>query len=134
MSNFESARTVSVNVTVATAGTNPAPAYRFATFTTGGNRVVALTGDGDLASGIIAENVDASQVGTFVVPMVVPDGSIALVEAGGTVTVGANVASDATGKAVVGATDDVILGKFVSAGASGAIVQIHFTGYSGVVG
>ena len=62
----------------------------------------------------------------------VPDGNVILIEAGGEVSIGDNVMSNASGKAVEATAGNAIMGKALTAGASGEIVAIQFN-YRGQV-
>jgi len=53
-------------------------------------------------------------------------GGLTRVEAGGTVTAGAAVASNSTGEAITAGTDDIILGTAVTGGADGEVISIVF--------
>lgn len=78
------------------------------------------------ADGISAEGVAADG---DVFPMVVPDGTIVKVEAGAATTLGAYVASDASGRAIdaVSGAGNFRLGRMMkAAGAAGEIIEIQF--------
>ena len=63
-----------------------------------------------------------------VIPMVVPDGRVAKVEAGATVTAGMVAASDNVGRCIeaVSTAGNVEAGMILSGGAVGEIIQILF--------
>jgi len=81
---------------------------------------VVLAGDGVNAIGVLL-NAPASG-GAAAVAI---SGKVRAV-AGGTVTVGARVASDAAGKVVVAAEGDYVLGVAASAGAANATIEVYF--------
>ncbi len=77
-------------------------------------------------SGVTQEAVDAQGK---VFPMALQDGALVKVEAGAVVAKGADVASDATGRAITAAAGvgNQILGKALeAAGAAGDIITIQF--------
>lgn len=86
---------------------------------------VDATGDGAEAFGVLLNEPAAGEAATVAVK-----GRV-LVEAGGTVTRGGDVASDANGNAVDATTGDIILGKALEAGVDGQIIAIEFNGVSG---
>lgn len=63
------------------------------------------------------------------IPMTVPDGGIALVTAGDTITVGALIATDNVGRAIPAGTTagDIAIGRAVTAGVVGNTISIQFT-------
>lgn len=81
--------------------------------------VVACT-DGDAAIGVALLTVESGE------PLgVVTDGRVKVI-AGGNITAGANVASDANGHAVAAASTDIILGTAMEAGADNQVITIQF--------
>jgi hypothetical protein len=120
MASYDNVRTISAVADVATT----AQVHRFARFGANGRAgdaadVVA----GDIVDGIIGEGVAAGDV----FPLIVPDGSIAMVEAGAAIAQGANVATNATGQAVTAVATDFIMGVALdAAGALGDIIRIQF--------
>lgn len=84
------------------------------------DRGVVACGDGEAAIGVsLLTGVSGDAVG------VVTEGRVKVV-AGGTVTAGGNVASDANGEVVNAATNDIILGTALEAGVDGQVVTIQF--------
>ena len=81
---------------------------------------IDVTGDGLRADGVLLNDPDAAGKAATVVV----SGNV-MVKAGGEVTVGANVASDATGRAVVAVADDIVMGYARSAGAANEIITIE---------
>ena len=79
------------------------------------------TGDGAYAVGVLQNKPDAAGKAAEVAI-----GGIVKVEAGGTVTRGGPVASDAAGNAVNAASGDVILGEALETGADGQRIEILF--------
>lgn len=90
-----------------------------------GDGEVDVTGDGAEAFGVLYNQPESGGAATVVI-----SGRV-LVEAGGTVTQGGDVASDANGNAVDATTGDIILGKAYEAGVDGQIIAIEFNGVSG---
>ena len=89
-------------------------------FVTATARSVALTGDGAAADGVLLNNPANGGAATVVV-----FGRV-VVEAGGTIAAGAQVASNAAGEAVTAATGDIVLGKALEAGVDGQLISIDF--------
>ena len=93
--------------------------FRFVTINNQGR--IALTGDGLAADGVLQDAPGAAdRAGCVAI------GGITKVLLGGTVAKGAQVASDANGKAVTSATSDIILGRCVEGGDDGQIGSIIF--------
>lgn len=80
---------------------------------------VVLAGDGENAIGVLYE--PAAAAGRAVA---VANGGVVRAYAGGNVSVGARVASDANGKIVTAASGDYVLGVAKTAGADGAMIEI----------
>lgn len=93
--------------------------FHFVTMASDGQ--IDPTGDGAAADGVLV-NTPAAQGDAATV---VVAGRV-IVEAGGNIAVGANVASNAAGEAVTAATNDIILGKALEAGVDGQIISIDF--------
>lgn len=89
-------------------------------FVTATGRSVALTGDGLAADGVVLN--DPKNGGTATVAVF---GRV-IVEAGGVITAGDNVASNATGEAVEAAGGNIILGKALEDGVDGQLITIDF--------
>lgn len=89
-------------------------------FVTATARSVALTGAGAAADGVVINDPANGAAATVVV-----FGRV-IVEAGGTITAGAEVASNATGEAVAATTGDIVLGKALEAGVDGQLISIDF--------
>lgn len=98
-------------------------------------RFVNIAADGQIDTASSAQgNVDgiagtSETVVGSAVPVVVPDGGIAKVEAGAATTAGGLAATDAMGRAInyVEAANNIAVGKFVSAAsAAGDIVEMQF--------
>ena len=91
------------------------------------HRFVTLAADGQIdhstngAAGPGVSVTDASAAGSAVT---VQEFGRALVEAGGTITVGDNVASDTAGVAITAATADIIRGQALESGVSGQIIAV----------
>jgi hypothetical protein len=79
---------------------------------------VAVAGNGEQAHGVIYEGGTSGQATKLAV------GGVLKVLAGGNVTAGAYVASDADGKVVAVATGDKSLGVAINSGVSGDIVSV----------
>lgn len=124
---FENVRSISLPPTAA----NLVRQYRFVVLGTTGfiDEVGAAGADADGVA--LAQSPASSTAGVTaaeaaqVLPVTLLDGSRQEVEAGGAVTVGANVSSDAQGRGIVAASGHAILGKALSA-ASGAGERITF--------
>lgn len=82
---------------------------------------VVLAGDGENAIGVLYE--PAAAAGRAVA---VANGGIVRAYAGGSVSVGARVASDAAGKVVTAAAGDYVLGIAKTAGAANAMMEIYW--------
>lgn len=80
---------------------------------------LALCGDGARADGVLYSAPGSGEAGEVQLL-----GGILRVECGGTIAAGANVASNATGEAVVATTGEVILGRALEAGADGRIISV----------
>lgn len=93
--------------------------YYFMTINSSGQ--LAATGDGAAADGVLQDAPAAAgragRLGT---------GGRTKITLGGTVSAGDDVASDSTGKAVVAATGDIILGTAITGGSSGVIGDMLF--------
>lgn len=97
-------------------------ANQFHFVTVASDEQVDPTGDGLFANGVLQN--DPNTAGHAAVVAI---GGVTQVKAGGSVTAGDAVASDASGKAVTAASGDVILGTALeTAGADGDIIAIHF--------
>ena len=82
---------------------------------------IAPTGDGLAADGVLLDKPSAAgRAGALQI------GGRAKVSAGATITAGDEVASDAAGEAVPAATGDVVLGRALSGGANGEIIDMIF--------
>jgi hypothetical protein len=92
--------------------------FRFVTLASDGQ--VDHTGDGLRADGVAL--MAASGAGTAIT--VAYDGRVT-VEAEGSISRGAAVASDASGKAVAAGTGDIILGTALEAAADGQIITVE---------
>ena len=89
-------------------------------FVTAGATGVELTGAGEAADGVLINdpaNGGAAAVVVF---------GRTIVEAGGNITAGAEVASDATGKVVAAVTGNIVLGKAVEAAVNGQLITVDF--------
>lgn len=84
-----------------------------------GTGQVAVCGDGEAGIGVL-QNKPSSQGKAARVAI----SGIAKVEAGGSVTAGQPVASDASGNAVTAATGDIVLGRAVNSADDGDVVEI----------
>lgn len=82
--------------------------------------LVAQTGAGLRSDGV---SMAATTVAAQILP-VAYDGRVQVLAAG-TITIGATVASNATGRAVAAAINNIILGRAVTAAVSGQIVTIE---------
>jgi len=89
-------------------------------FVTATARSVALTGAGEAADGVLINDPANGAAATVVV-----FGRV-IVEAGGNITAGAEVASNATGEAVAADTGDIVLGKALEAGVDGQLISVDF--------
>ena len=84
-----------------------------------GEGQAALCGDGAQPCGVIYNNPDAAGKATSIAYK-----GIVKVKAGGAITAGNTVASDAAGEAVVATTGDVILGIALDTAVDGDIVSV----------
>lgn len=100
--------------------------FHFVTLATDGQ--IDPTGDGARADGVLLNKPAAAGEAATVCY----DGRVTVV-AGGTVTLGANVASNAAGAAVVATTGEVILGKALEAAVSGQVFTIELSRAESVV-
>jgi hypothetical protein len=80
---------------------------------------INLCGDGEFGYGVLKDQPKSGQAGT------VDTHGITKVIAGGVVAVNDLGASDAAGKAVVAATGDFILCRFLEAGVAGQVVSVE---------
>lgn len=80
---------------------------------------VVLCGDGQDAIGVLIE--PAAAAGRAVT---VANGGVVRAYAGASVSVGARVASDASGKIVTAASGDYVLGVALTAGAANAMIEV----------
>lgn len=97
--------------------------YRFVAFDSDGKAdYPTLQG---LVAGITQEAADAADK---VIGLALPDGAICKIEAVGVIAVGAEVASDATGKAIAlgAANGNLSWGTALDLGAAGSIIRIQF--------
>lgn len=92
------------------------PQFRFVKVHTDGTALFADNGERGI--GVVQNSPAVGEAATIV------NSGIVFVEAGDTVTVGADVASDADGKAIVSATADLILGVALTGGADGEYVSV----------
>ena len=99
--------------TVLTAG-------RFVDIGTGGNAVVPSAGAN--AVGIVQS--DSANNETRPVAVHIRNGATLKVEAGGTISVGANVATNASGQAVAASGNATVLGQAREAAVSGDVISI----------
>lgn len=79
------------------------------------------TGDGAAAIGVLLN--DPAAAGRAAEVCI---GGLTRVSAGGSITAGDEVASDAAGEAVAAATGDIILGTAVTGGSDGEVISIVF--------
>lgn len=100
--------------------------FKFCVFNNVGRVVVNTTAQG-VVDGIIAEEVNAAGLATAVI---LPDGGIALVKAGGVITPGGLVASDNAGLAIAlgAANGNIAVGRYIGSAnaASGDVIEIQF--------
>jgi hypothetical protein len=89
-------------------------------FVTAGATGVTLTGAGEAADGVLLNDPANDAAATVVV-----FGRV-IVEAGGTITAGAEVTADADGKVVAATTGDIVLGKALEAGVDGQLISVDF--------
>ena len=92
--------------------------FKFVTLEADGQVDLADTA-GENCIGVLRTEGEAGQAVAVLV-----DGPV-IVEAGGTVTNGATVATDATGRAVDATTNDIIMGYAMEAGVAGQKIQIE---------
>lgn len=106
------------NRTFIAGGDLTAGQFHFVTLAADGQ--VDLATDGADAAGVLLNNPSAAgQAATVTVQ------GLTTVEAGGTIAVGAAVASNATGEAITAAIGDVVKGYAREAGVDGQIIQIE---------
>lgn len=98
--------------------------YKIAAVASDGD--IELCGDGAAALGVIIEGNTENN------PVTVQFGGIAKVLAGGAITAGSKVASDANGLLVTAAADDHAIGLALSAGDTSDIVPVALNGGLGV--
>lgn len=101
-------------------------------FVTQGASGIAQSADGADAIGVSLEMYDDSEHtagnATRSIPVAVNQGMRIEVEAGAAIAIGADVSSDAAGKAITSATGDAILGKALSAAsADGEVIEVLFS-------
>lgn len=99
--------------------------YRFGVFAADGQWDDATAAQGNV-DGIAGTG--STTVGEAI-PVIIPDGCIAKVEAGAVTTAGGLASSDASGRAIdhVAAVDNVAVGRFLeAAGAAGEIIRMQF--------
>lgn len=93
------------------------------TFVTSDGDEVTATGAGEAATGVLWNDPQSGRAASVV------RGGEPMVYAGAAIAVGAEIASDANGKAVTAASGDVILGEArTAAGAADELVTITFYG------
>jgi len=120
MASYDNVRTISAVADVDLSSL----AYHFAKFGANGKAGDAsdIT-EGDAVDGIIGEAVEADDV----FPLIVPDGCIAMVMVGAAVAQGANVMTNAAGRAITATATNTIMGVALDAGAAnGDIIRIQF--------
>lgn len=93
------------------------------TFVTSDGDEVTSTGNGGAATGVLWNEPTSGDAAT-----VVRGGEVNVYVGTGGLTVGAEVASDADGKAVVAVSTDVILGEARTAAAANGLATITFYG------
>ncbi len=118
MASYESIRTLT-----GTAG-EALTVYRCVTLQTDDSKF-DHSGAGDWPHGICAESVEND--GDFF-PYVVADGGTAKIEAGATIAVNDELEIAAGGTVIVAAGTDPVIGRALSAGDSGDIIEIQFLG------
>lgn len=79
----------------------------------------ALTGDGEFGIGVLQNKPSAADVACTV-----GFKGVSKVKAGGAVTAGVPIASDASGQAVSAASGDIVLGLPLKSGVSGDIIPV----------
>lgn len=79
----------------------------------------AVTGDGESAIGVLQNKPDAAGKSATIGYT-----GISKVKAGGTITAGQPVASDANGEAVTAATGDIVLGTAMRSGVDGDTIPV----------
>jgi hypothetical protein len=92
--------------------------FKFVTLESGGTVDLADSA-GENALGVCLAGAAAGKAVTVCV-----SGSV-MVEAGGTIAAGVQVQTDATGKAALAATGDIVLGYTREAGVAGQIIEIE---------
>lgn len=106
--------------TIEAAGDLSAKQYHFGVINSSG-QIAAVGVKGAAADGVILNNPAAQGRATTVAKV----GRVKVVAAG-TITAGANVASDNAGKAIAAGTGDIILGKALEAAAANQVITIDF--------
>jgi len=85
------------------------------------DRTVVAAGNAAAADGVLINKPTSGQAAT-----VVTSGRVPVLAGTGGLTAGANVGVDANGAGVVAATNDIIVGKVVDAGAAAGYATIDF--------
>lgn len=85
------------------------------------NGQIVLAGTGDDAIGILQDKPKAGQPGS-----VCGVSDVSQIQCGGSFSAGASISSDSNGKAVAAVTGSAILGKAMTAGASGSNAYMLF--------
>jgi hypothetical protein len=93
--------------------------YTFVSMSSDGQ--IDPTGDGAIALGVLQDEPAAAGRAAAVCTA-----GTTMITAGGTIAAGAELASDANGKAVTAATNDIILGTALKGAAADEIVQMLF--------
>lgn len=91
------------------------------------HRFVTLASDGKVdhsTNGLAGPGVSVTSAAADGDVVTVQEFGRALVEAGGTITVGDNIASDTAGVAITAATADIIRGQALESGVSGQIIAV----------
>lgn len=110
----------------ATANYSAAGIHRFVVV--GASRAVTLAGAGVRPDGVLQNKPTTTEAA-----VIEPLGRIQKIELGATVADGAEVASDATGRAITATTGDIIAGQVLTGGAVGEFVDcLTFNGGGGV--
>jgi len=118
MAYKECCKAITVIAAAALTGKN----YHFAAFDNAG-KVNVVSSSGGAVDGIIGHPAEAADRAAT---MVVPDGGVAMVILGATVTAGAKVMSDANGKAITATAGNPIYGVALEAGAADEVVPVQF--------
>lgn len=108
-----------ISVTLEAGADLSAAQFKFVTVDADGQ--LSVSTDGAASVGVLLN--DPSAAGRAAEVCI---GGVTRVEAGGTVTAGDAVASNATGEAITAATDDIILGTALTGGADGEVITIVF--------